>query len=254
MKRNLKASLIAFSLLSVACTADKQADFIGNWIEVMPASPDITEGITLQKEGKAASIGMATLKYETWKTEGDRLILGGKSIGNGQTFDFSDTLKVVRLTPDSLVLDKYGRYRIHYYKVDRLSDIKPFNVLDSLRKAEGLTEIESRVFKGSLPVQSCIEVKSELTVYNYKNSGDGVYKLTNTYLRGDGQPATGNSYGRLYTLKGDAADPNAVVWQLVPFHGGNQTNLLYKDNELFLLNDRFEKSDNPGQGTLILSE
>lgn len=47
---------------------------------------------------------MATLAYDTWTIEGNRLILGGKSIGNGQTIDFSDTLVVVRLSADNMVL------------------------------------------------------------------------------------------------------------------------------------------------------
>ena len=47
---------------------------------------------------------MATLAYDTWTIEGNCLILGGKSIGNGQTIDFSDTLVVVRLSADTMVL------------------------------------------------------------------------------------------------------------------------------------------------------
>lgn len=92
------------------------AQLPGEWIEVMPANPGIVQGMALDSGGKASSIGMATLQYERWKAEDDRLILWGKSIGNGQTIDFSDTLTIVRLTADSLLLDKFGMYRVQYYR------------------------------------------------------------------------------------------------------------------------------------------
>ena len=69
----------------------------GNWIEVMPVNKQYVQGICFQSGGKAESIGMATLKYESWKVwEGkQKLILTGKSIGNGQTIEFSDTLDII---------------------------------------------------------------------------------------------------------------------------------------------------------------
>lgn len=60
----------------------------------------------LEKGGKASLINMATLQYDSWKKEGQRLILTGKSIGNGQTITFSDTLEVVKSTPEQLVLKR----------------------------------------------------------------------------------------------------------------------------------------------------
>ncbi|MCX4368310.1 MAG: lipocalin family protein, partial [Duncaniella sp.] len=67
----------------------------------------------LEPDGKASSINMATLAYDTWTIEGNRLILGGKSIGNGQTIDFSDTLVVVRLSADTMVL-RMGAMDLEY--------------------------------------------------------------------------------------------------------------------------------------------
>ena len=62
---------------------------------------------------------MATLKYESWKVwEGkQKLILTGKSIGNGQTIEFSDTLDILTTSPEHLTLGKGGQYRIDYQKV-----------------------------------------------------------------------------------------------------------------------------------------
>lgn len=51
-----------------------------------------------------------------------KLVLNGKSIGNGQTLDFSDTLDVVSITADSLKLGKNGAYRIDYYRVEEVPD------------------------------------------------------------------------------------------------------------------------------------
>lgn len=58
---------------------------------------------------------MATLVYESWKQKGDQLILTGKSIGNGQTIEFTDTLEIIKLSADSLILDN-GEIEFHYAK------------------------------------------------------------------------------------------------------------------------------------------
>ena len=50
---------------------------------------------------------MATLKYKGWSQPAhDVLVLDGMSIGNGVSGEFSDTLDIVKLTPDSLSLKK----------------------------------------------------------------------------------------------------------------------------------------------------
>lgn len=71
--------------------------------------------MTLTKEGKASSIGMATLQYESWQLLSDgQLVLSGKSIGNGQTISFSDTLAILSLQQDTLTLRKGADYQIKY--------------------------------------------------------------------------------------------------------------------------------------------
>ena len=62
-----------------------------------------------------SSVNMATLVYKNWKQEGDQLILAGNSIGNGQTIEFIDTMKIKKITADSLVLDNRGM-EIRYAK------------------------------------------------------------------------------------------------------------------------------------------
>lgn len=238
--RKVVVGLLA--MVMVSCVSeDKNKAFEGNWIEVMPVSLDVVEGVTLSANGKAKSIGMATLLYDGWKLDADKLILSGKSVGNGQTIDFSDTLTVVRVTADSLLLDKFGMYRIKYYKVASLDDVKPFDVLDSLRSVPFAKELETRVYKGSLPTESCFEHKNTLTIYNYKNSGDGVYKLTSTFVRPDGETPGTSSYGRVYTLRGDATDNNATVYQLVSFNNTGEYNFLYEGSKLELISSDLQR-------------
>ena len=80
------------------------ADMEGIWLEPVPGMGQQMQGFRLEPGGRALSVGMATLQYEAWERKGDRLILSGKSMGNGQTLPFVDTLDIERLTPDSLVL------------------------------------------------------------------------------------------------------------------------------------------------------
>ena len=57
---------------------------------------------------------MATLQYKSWKINGETLILEGESTGNRQTLHFSDTLNIIQLDKDQLILKKGVDYQIHY--------------------------------------------------------------------------------------------------------------------------------------------
>ncbi|MGL5981477.1 MAG: lipocalin family protein [Phocaeicola sp.] len=243
----MKIYLIAIAtILFASCSnTTTRGNLVGNWIEVMPMSLDVVEGMTLSKNGVASSIGMETLKYESWSENGEELILCGKSIGNGVTSEFCDTLTICSITADSLVLEKFGRYKINYHRVASLNELKPFDIKDSLSPVAHTTEIETRVFKGVLPNQSCIELKHTLTLYNYKNCGDGVYKLTTTFLSSNQESDSSNSYGRLYTLKGDKKDPNAILYQLISFESKEVLNFSYKKDSLILLNSDFAYPAHP---------
>ena len=73
------------------------AKAIGKW--TMPDPINLTKrmGVELQIEGKAGSINMATLPIESWELQGeaDKVILKGRSIGNGQTSDYTQTATIV---------------------------------------------------------------------------------------------------------------------------------------------------------------
>ena len=94
MKKQMKQVALPLFLGGlIACspkTAVNETDLLGNWTEILPPSSNFVQGMTLAKEGKASSISMATLQYESWQLLPDgQLILNGKSIGNGQTISFS---------------------------------------------------------------------------------------------------------------------------------------------------------------------
>lgn len=101
--KNLFLCAAAVALLT-AC-ANNEKDIAGTWMQ--PSGlPGIEQGFTLEEGGKAASVNMATLQYEAWRLQGSSLILTGKSIGNGQTIAFADTMEIELLTQDSLKLKR----------------------------------------------------------------------------------------------------------------------------------------------------
>lgn len=84
----------------------------GNWVEPIEGMPNQYQGFTLSKKNIASSINMATLVYDKWAVENDStLLLWGKSIGNGVTIDFIDTLQVVTITPKDLTVRQNGVLR-----------------------------------------------------------------------------------------------------------------------------------------------
>lgn len=80
----------------------------GSWVEPNPINSQEVQGFTLNQDGTATSINMATLVIKSWNLENKILILQYQSIGNGQTIDGADTLNVVKLNADSLVLSQNG--------------------------------------------------------------------------------------------------------------------------------------------------
>lgn len=69
------------------------AEAVGTWTTPDPNDPSQVMGIEILVEGEAKSIGMATLVYTSWELqdEAGRILLKGRSVGNGQTLDFTQT-------------------------------------------------------------------------------------------------------------------------------------------------------------------
>lgn len=86
----------------------------------------------------------------------------------------------------------------------------PAPVAAAAPEPEGL----SLVFAGDLPCADCPGLRTELTLTrDAPHSGDGKYKLVETYLE-RGAPIT--STGVWGTLRGDATDEDATVYLLDP--------------------------------------
>lgn len=111
----MKKAVFLLTLGLCACAGNSEPDIRGSWIEVLPESVPFVQGMNLKEDGTAESIGMATLKYNKWTYEGDKLILDGESIGNGQTISFSDTMTVVGVKNDTLTV-KRGEETVFYVR------------------------------------------------------------------------------------------------------------------------------------------
>lgn len=109
---------VAASLALAACSAKtEKASLEGAWVEPVPGMEAQVQGMCLSPDGVASSINMATLQYTSWEEKDGCLILTGKSIGNGGTFDFTDTLKIEKLTADSLLLRR-DSYIMRFHRAD----------------------------------------------------------------------------------------------------------------------------------------
>lgn len=96
----------AFMLSAMVACNSSNNQLIGSWVEPIPGQEDNVQGFKLEADGNASSINMSTLKYESWSSNGKQLLLTGKSIGNGVTIDFTDTLLIQKVTADSLLLNR----------------------------------------------------------------------------------------------------------------------------------------------------
>ena len=121
---------LAVILNVIALAACNNVSIEGDWIEPVPGIENMIQGISLKTDGKTSSINMATLQYEKWEQKDNLLILFGTSIGNHQTLSFTDTLKIEKLTEDSLILRK-GELVLKYSKANekQTTDLKQVSAI-----------------------------------------------------------------------------------------------------------------------------
>lgn len=230
-------------LCCTAChTQEKHAetDLMGDWYEVMPVNSQIIQGIRLEEGGKASSIGMKTLQYDKWNLlPEDRLVLSGRSVGNGQTIQFEDTMDIVKHTVDTLVLGKHGTYQRVYC---RDSVKQSGDVLDSLVRRTDAGQLVTETYAGTLPAASCPGIVYRISISHYEHSGDGVFQASMKYLEAeDGKDRMYYFQGRQFTLRGHADDPDAVVIQLVSFDGKEMLNFEKMGTKLVMLDRQMHR-------------
>lgn len=220
-------------LLLLSCsprTKQETVPLTGSWIEITPNSQQFIQGMTLDKDGSANSIGMATLIYQNWVQTNKQLILYGKSIGNGQTISFSDTLNIVHQTNDTLILERANKMQLSYSRL---------HLLDSLKQQAETGPVLVETYQGTLPAASCPGIEYTIDVYHQQHSGDGVFRATLNYLEAEnGKDQLVEITGRQYTLRGHTTDPNATVIQLKSFDEKETMNFCQSDNSTWQMLDQ----------------
>lgn len=111
-------SMAVMAVIFAACGggAKGTATIVGSWVMPVDGQPGEVQGIKLEANGEASSINMNTLVYKEWEQHGDNLYLTVKSIGNGIEIEGIDTLKIDKLTPDSLVVSSNYGYTLEYVR------------------------------------------------------------------------------------------------------------------------------------------
>lgn len=116
----MKGYFIAAAALAflASCAPTRVQDMLeGNWVTPVPGQPGKMQGIQLGGGGSASSINMATLVYEHWQREGDKIVVSGRSIGNGRTLPFTETLTIKENTSSRLTLMNQNGVEFRYSKM-----------------------------------------------------------------------------------------------------------------------------------------
>ncbi len=113
----MKKIFIILSFICVgACEKQHKCNIIGKWTAPVPTMPEIYQGIEFMPKGRASSINMATLEYDKYKISSDCLAItiSGRSIGNGQTINFTENYNIEYLNTEKIKLTGDGGYSITY--------------------------------------------------------------------------------------------------------------------------------------------
>lgn len=72
---------------------------LGSWI-----NDDFKMGFELKSGGRAASVNMETLDYNSWKLDGDKLILNSTSKGVSNPVTADEIFIIREFTPDKIIV------------------------------------------------------------------------------------------------------------------------------------------------------
>ena len=111
--------LPALFLLAASCSMQPTpASLSGSWTQPVPGQPGHVQGMQLLPDGRAVSINMHTLLYQGWQLDGSRLILTGKSMGNGNSSLFTATSTIDSLSRNTLILNTDGTREVYTRMAD----------------------------------------------------------------------------------------------------------------------------------------
>lgn len=94
---------------------DQNTYLLGSWIEPIPGNEKEFQGFTLNGDGTAESINMATLQYQKWQLKNGKLILTAKSIGNKTSSVGEEIYTIISVNKNYLYL-KNGEIQLVYKK------------------------------------------------------------------------------------------------------------------------------------------
>ena len=105
-----------YNVLKIVSITPLRVSLSGSRTEPVPGLAPAQQGFLMKSDGRASSINMATLQYQKWRPEGNKLILSGKSTGesgkstgNRQTIDFVDSYVIEDIGLQKLVLRKNNK-------------------------------------------------------------------------------------------------------------------------------------------------
>lgn len=225
--------LLLCSLLCLySCSKSVGDKLTGSWLEsVEMGDSTIYQGFTLKADSVCASINMATLRYAKWGLEGQdqTIIMHGRSLGNGGTFDFIDTLSIVQLSQDSLIVSRNGQ-TVRYFRVDasQLSSRLGgrINPVDSLLLNPAMGGLIEKTYNGVIPAADCPGIDCTLKIWGQEDSQqEGVYSLAMKYLEAEnGKDITNTTYGRYFTHLGLTEVYGEEILQLLEFNKAQPLN------------------------------
>jgi len=97
-------------LLFASCS---QPSVVGTWVEPLPEGSTLEEsGFTLFENGEMKEFNMPNRAYHSWEKSGETICFSGTYTGTNP-HDFTDTMKIVKVDKEQLVLEQAG-YTVTY--------------------------------------------------------------------------------------------------------------------------------------------
>ena len=108
--------VLSLSVAFYGCMRTVQDDLVGTWVRPVPNKPELTEGFTLYKKGKAEAINIPKVTYRTWYVSDDSLVLAGQDSSNGTPLLINDTYAIHSVNDSMLVLVAPNREMLYFVR------------------------------------------------------------------------------------------------------------------------------------------
>lgn len=170
-----KYLLWILTLISLSACSDlwnTRDQLLASWVRPMEGREDYQCGFTLEEEGFAYSVNSYTERYHSWSASGDILVLNGRHILEGESKQFSDTLRISKLDDSSLVLVDSKGSEIHYTRAVNVAKViqafedpmKCYRAIGNGDTIELSLVVEHQLVEGELKISSRDVGKSHGTI------------------------------------------------------------------------------------------